>query len=250
MTDEDSSNAQLKAAIENLYWTFSHYPADDHFAGCPHCVTDADHALLHSRPLRELQPRDLTKYAFKAMSTWGSDDDFRHFLPRIFELLAFDGGAGDWSDPEISFGKLSYGDWRTWPDDEQTSIVAFFHALWSNVLDHFPHAFAVGSCLCCIGQAVDDVSDYLGAWHIAKSLPAARHFANFMEDESFDRSPEGISLAGVWWEDRQKPAEQVARWLRDPLRRAEVQQALDTFGNNPEDVRLLSYALEHLVSFD
>jgi hypothetical protein len=184
------------------------------------------------------------------MSTWGGEDDFRHYLPRLFELLAFDGGAGDWSDPEITFGKLSYGHWRAWPDDEQTSIIRFFHALWSNVLNHFPHAFEVGSCLCCIGQAVDDVSDYLGAWHIAKSLTAARHFANFMEDEPFDRSSEGISLVGVWWEDRKKPAEQVVRWLRDPVRRAEVQQALDTFGKNPEDVRVLSQALDQLISFN
>jgi hypothetical protein len=246
LAENDASGERLKAAVADLYRTFSRYPADDHFAGCPHCVTDADHALLHSKPLRELQPRELSKYAFKAMSTWGSDDDFRHFLPRIFELLAFDGGTGDWTDPEIAFGKLSYGNWRAWPDEEQTSIVGFFHALWSNVLDHFPHAFDVGSCLCCIGQAVDYVSDYLGAWHIAKSLPAARHFSSFMEDEPFGRSPEGISLAGVWWQDRRKPAEQIARWLRDPVRRAEVQQALDAFGKNPDDAKALSNALNQL----
>jgi hypothetical protein len=251
LSEDSASDDHFRRATENLYRAFARYPTPGHVEGCPHCVSDADHALLFSKPLRELGPHELTRYAFKAMSTWGDEDDFRHFLPRIFELLASDGGDGEWIDPEIAFGKLSYGHWRTWPRDEQDALTTFFFAMWSNVLRHFPHPFEAASCLCCIAQAVDDLGDYLGAWDIAKSLPAARHFASFVEDELIHREPSGkLSLMGAWWERRQKPAEQVAHWLANPARQIEVQQALDAFGSNAEDAKLLSDAADWLASLN
>jgi hypothetical protein len=65
-------------------------------------------------------------------------------LPRIFELISADGGR--WTAPEAVFGKLSYGQWETWPPDERQAIASFFETLWSNVLDHFPHAFSAEAC--------------------------------------------------------------------------------------------------------
>ena len=82
MTDE------LKESIENLYSTFSIYPLNSKMEGCPCCVSDADKEKIHSKQLRELEEEDLSRYVFKAMTTWGDTDDFKHYLPRIFELLS------------------------------------------------------------------------------------------------------------------------------------------------------------------
>lgn len=54
---------------------------------CPCCRGPEKVRPLYDRPLRQLMPEDLHFYAFCAMTTMGDVEDFRHFLPRIFELL-------------------------------------------------------------------------------------------------------------------------------------------------------------------
>ena len=63
MTDE------LEIAIENLYTTFAVYPFKSTMEGCPCCVSDSDKENIHSKQLRELNEDDLSRYAFKAMTT-------------------------------------------------------------------------------------------------------------------------------------------------------------------------------------
>lgn len=111
---------ELLAAVERLYSTFNRYPPRMTVDGCPHCVSSADNDCIHAAPLRQLTETQLERYAFKAITTWGTVDDFRHFLPRIFELLAT--APHDWVDPEVVFGKLPYCDFRSWPIAEQQVI--------------------------------------------------------------------------------------------------------------------------------
>ena len=80
----------LQAAIEGLYAAFARYPLRAHIDGCPHCDLGAAERGLHARPLRDLREDDLGRYPFKAMSTFGNVDDFRHFFPRIAELITYD----------------------------------------------------------------------------------------------------------------------------------------------------------------
>lgn len=95
---------QLDEAIENLYTTFRRYRLHGKIDGCPCCVGDADNRLIRSNPLRQLDPSDLLRYAAKAITTWGSSYDFRHFLPRIFELIVL--SPDSFLDQEIVIGKL------------------------------------------------------------------------------------------------------------------------------------------------
>ena len=110
------SEKSLVEAVEKLYTVFSRYPLRKHVEGCPCCVNETDKDLLESKPLRQLTLSDLGRYAFKAMTTWGDENDFRHFLPRIFELLVSDGELG-W-DEEVMLGKLAIAEWKRWPEDE------------------------------------------------------------------------------------------------------------------------------------
>jgi hypothetical protein len=240
-----SSNAELRSAVERLYQTFSRYRLPVHVEGCPHCVSDKDHALLYAKALRDLGPGELARYAFKALTTWGDENDFRHFLPRIFELISADGG--DWTVPEAVFGKLPYGNWQTWPSDEQQAITIFFEALWSNVLDHYPHAFSAEECLRCIAQAVDDMSSYLGRWHIGQSLAHAKHFAEFVELDPQWSPRHGWWLNGPYWRNRPAPARQMVDWLCDPVRKRELEQACLNLASDEQDVVLLSKAIDDVA---
>jgi len=79
--------SELKKAIADLYSVFKDYRLDSHVEGCPCCVTKNDKQLIEAKVLTELSPDDLNRFAFKAMTTWGTVEDFKHFLPRQRELL-------------------------------------------------------------------------------------------------------------------------------------------------------------------
>ena len=78
--------SSIDAAINDLYETFERYPRPAAVECCPCGCTKPDaasHLLVSS--LRELRFLDLADYSFSAMTTQGSVDDFRYFLPRLFQ---------------------------------------------------------------------------------------------------------------------------------------------------------------------
>jgi hypothetical protein len=222
----------LADATEKLYRVFARYELAPHVDGCSHCVSDADELRLHAAPLRELRTEDLARFAFKSMTTWGSTEDFRHFLPRLFELLAHEGDAH--IDPEVAFGKLTYGEWRRWPEKEQSAVQSFLRAMWLDVLSRFPHPFDADACLCSVGQAEDDVSWYLSSWNVAGSESAACHFASFLDQNSPRRqitAQHPWKLHNAFWAERPQPARQVMGWTLAAERATELEHAFFAFGS-------------------
>ena len=67
-------------------------------------------------------------YGFSALFTWGNLDDFKHFLPRLFELTATEGFQAP--DTESLYGRLAYARFDTWPKAEQNAVRAFAMAHW------------------------------------------------------------------------------------------------------------------------
>jgi hypothetical protein len=243
----DPIEYHLSSAIERLYEAFSTYKLGAHVSGCSHCVSEADETIIHSAPLRKLGPSELSRYAFKAMTTWGSVDDFRHFLPRLFELVSIDGGDG-WIDPEVLFGKLSYGEWKSWPEVEQQAIIHFLKSMWRDLLGRFPHQLKVNNCLCSIACTESEMSDYLNSWNIAGSASAASHFADFLSYNLSNRR-NGWKLRNAWWGDHPQPSRAVTQWLLAPARLEEIDRAFFAFGM--EDAAMattLSDARNYLVS--
>ena len=153
----------LSEAIESLYETFSDYPLAQKIEGCPCFVSDEDEISLHRKPLRRLTAEDLTRYATKALTTWGTVSDYKHFLPRLFELVPELEGITYELDIEVLFGKLRYGKWEIWPEGEQKAIRQYLMALWRFVLSVPMDAEIIDEYLDGIGQAEDDMSSYLEA---------------------------------------------------------------------------------------
>ena len=107
----------LRLAVERLYVTFERYPHPDPLVGCPCCWDRHDSERLQAKPLRKLTTADLVGYLWSAMTTVGDENDFRHFLPRILDLLP--GELATEIDPELVLGKLRYGDWAVWSNQER-----------------------------------------------------------------------------------------------------------------------------------
>jgi hypothetical protein len=200
----------LNDAIENLYKGFSRYPLRKHVEGCPCCVHEEDKLALESKPLRKLTAADLGRYSFKAMTTWGDKDDFRHFLPRIFELLVSEVWIG-W-DEEIVLGKLALAEWSRWPVKEQAAVRDYFRAVWNSLLTEPELSIGPDGWLCGMGRAGEDLQKYLDDWAELRTSDAYEHLARFVEliQPTYVKRR---SLGNAFWTDCPQAVAQLCNWL-------------------------------------
>lgn len=208
-------SAELRLAIENLYATFASYPLREDTNACPCCHNPEGEKRVHRASLRKLNPSDLEEYATDALFVWGDETDFKHFLPRIFELAAAHGD--EFVDPEVVLNKLHHADWQHWPDVEQSAVEQFLHALWRCILDGRPHEYygwQIEGWLCGIGKAVDDLSPYLKTWAEMETENARLNLAGFIADTDF-ANPNCHATA--YWEERAELFAEVGTWVRGQI---------------------------------
>jgi hypothetical protein len=149
---------------------------------CLCCVSsDQKHALGQGR-LRTRTAGGLSLFAFKAMTKWGTEDDFRHFLPRLLELRALSTPAD--VDDFVLFGKLTYANWRSWPLAEQQAVEQFLTAWGRHLMSVYPHSSSLLEYMQILVLLSDDVTPFLDTWwQAARRTPTAlRHFADFASD--------------------------------------------------------------------
>jgi hypothetical protein len=130
--DRRFDRRELARALDGLYDAFAGYPLKERIDLCPHCQLDAAERRLHLRPLREMTWDDLGVFSFRAMTTFGDEDDFKHFLPRLLELYVLD-HRGAPHTLFMVFGKLADATWEGWPAEEVAAIRHVVEA-WQRVL--------------------------------------------------------------------------------------------------------------------
>lgn len=204
---------ELETSIEELYTIFSFYPFRSTMNGCPCCVSKTDKEKIHTKQLRQLDGEDLSRYAFKAMTTWGDTNDFKHYLPRIFELLA----TTDFIvDTFVVLGKLDYGKWTTWPIEEQKAIQRFLFAWWVDTVEnknYFDLEIFVE-----IYKLMDNINQLLDKWVITFDNNSFKNLINLLDDYYLDLISNGnqfkeldkssIDALLAWLIDKQKVIEQ------------------------------------------
>lgn len=160
--------------------------------GCPCCVSDTDKEKIHTKQLRQLDGEDLSKYAFKAMTTWGETDDFKHYLPRIFELLS----TTDFIvDTFVVLGKLDYGKWTTWTTEEQNMIKHFLLAWWNDLIrnkDRFDHEAFVE-----IYNYTGDMKLLLNDWQLSFDNYTFKNMIIFIDDYCDDLCSKPIVIKEI-----------------------------------------------------
>ena len=196
----------LAEAVAGLYETFSVYPLARKVEGCPCCVSAEDEAVLHLQPLRRMTAEHLSRYAFKSLTTWGDEDDFRHFLPRLLELTA-DPHQYD-VDLDAITGKLEYAKWTQWPEPEQKAVRFYLLALWHLGLTLPPEEVLLGGYLGAIGLAEEDLAPYLELWQNTTSDAALNQLVIFVDSQL---SLHKHKLTN--WSGRREQMTQVVEWL-------------------------------------
>jgi hypothetical protein len=122
-----------REAIARLYEMTSEDRPHGPVEGCTHCRSDWEMQELASIE-RETAPAWLMfDFASSALLTWGSERDFRWFVPRILELLA---DEPPWMpDAETMASRLLMAGLYDWPEEEHEVVRDVFAALWGLWLD-------------------------------------------------------------------------------------------------------------------
>lgn len=237
----------LADAVRTLYSTFSGYSAAD--LSCCDFRDDLPLNLhLRSTPVARLAPADLQRYAWKALTTWGTIENFKHFLPRLLELLALEGQVGD-CDPEVLLGKLGYGHWQTWPARERAAVEDYLHALWFHLRQTYPHALSADGFLCGLGACVHDLTLWLPEWERDTSLASALHLAEFVSDnvDNVLRRKRLVPRpANAFWADFPAQAQQVWTWLIAAERLTQLEAAFFAHAASDPEARI-STAVDRLT---
>ena len=238
-------SAQLREAVEGLYETFQHYPLREWTEPCPCCHKDpGTERQLHSKPLRELEPKQLEEYAGDALAVWGTEDDFRHFLPRLFELVLREVEDGTpledilLTDPHAVFLKLRWGSWKSWPASEQEAVSRYFRQLWADVIETPPEQLPWGvyDWIEAIAQAESDISPYLSQWLDAESEWAYCNLASTITKEQIVQRDAPLPTA--YWRGQMPQWHQLADWLRSPQVEEKIRGGLEKFTGSPAATEL------------
>jgi hypothetical protein len=221
---EPPTSRQLSESIEQLYAIFSRYPRPKQIDACSCGCGAANHVpRLYSKALRELGPAELDYYAFSALTTMGNENDFRHFLPRIFELSS----ANElFTDAAVVFWHLSYAHWENWPRVEQNVIREYFWSLWADKIDLEPeldlYAFTpVIDWICSIAQA-ENLETYLEAWRNNDSIASIANLARLVwtiKEELLADKP-----AEAYWENVPTRWQELKIWLLSTLVQEKLSQ--------------------------
>jgi hypothetical protein len=174
---------RLKISIEKLYDIFAKYQGLSKLEGSPlYDDLETWNKQLRSKKLRELTDDDLSLFAGKVILTWGDENDYRFYLPRILELTAELKTPYDiWT----LYSRLEDANWKTWNDDEQTAISDFTIELWNNLLtDNSEKAeWEFKDYFHSIAYFYPDFSEILKVWETNDSFASIKHLINYIFEE-------------------------------------------------------------------
>lgn len=179
----------IENAIKDLYAVFSKYPVNLEIDGCPCCVHNEHKTLLLSKPLKELGEKELSRYTSKAMTTWGRIEDYKYYLPRIFELSIKDNlGVGE----HIVFGKLDYANWLGWSKDEIDALKEFFNIWWEYNLKG--NDYLNTEVMIELLKKLDYNEELIEKWSLSDNNRSLENFIEFISDGEFNGILEGKSF--------------------------------------------------------
>lgn len=229
---------ELQIAVDNLYQLFAAYPPNPRMSGSPlYGDLEAWNRELMGKPLRELTSDNLSRYTAKAMTTWGQVENFKYFLPRIFELTAiFEPPTDVW----VILGKLEYAGWNNWPVAEKESINEFLLCLWISLLDdesssarlHFMDYFTA------LVRYYPGLAALLKCWEKNQRRTSHLHLAYFVVQEASHLFDQHV-LRG--FQDQKEPVAELRQWLVTEATRSRLEEAFWA-ETHPEHAEQLSWA--------
>ncbi len=254
---------KLELAVEKLYEVFAAYPAPQSppfGVGCyaPNALEKV--AKLLEPPLRQIDFHAIQDYAMTAYSDWGDSKDFRYFLPRVLEMLAFHDDK--WIDNEFVFSRIGdtiYSEFPTWSAQEQAAVFEFCLAWWeiqfsydyestfendeSNLGNRIWYHNWMAEYLRGLFIVYSDPTPFLDHWLNDNALNPTLNFAEFTM--AFFTNPDPISRTLNWGNHTGTEYASIKAWfLRSPCLE-KLQKARIDFKDHTE-VSIITEAIEVL----
>ncbi len=210
----------LGRAIERSYEVFAHNRLGPTIVVRRDDVSPADVAAL-AGPLRSVAAAALDRWLPRAVSTWGTGDDLRALVPRVFELLTAGLLA---TPPEVVFSKLRQADAAGWPLEEQAAMDDIVSTLWLATIAQHPAPIGLPAIrvLTAIAELGRDLSPYLDDWLLLVasgargSVPARQHLRDLLDRvDSLQRTD--LDVSALFWSPHPDEAARLETWLASPL---------------------------------
>ena len=216
----------LGLAIERSYQVFARNHVGPTMVVRRGDVGPEDVAAL-AGPVRSVPAVAIDRWLPHAVTTWGTGEDVRALLPRVFELLAAGLLA---TPPEVIFAKIRQADPSGWPIDEVGAMDDVVAALWLATLAQHPAAIGQPAVrlLAAIAELGGDLSPYLDDWLLLVASERAgdgarRHLADVVRQVEHLRAADQ-GLEGLFWSPRPAEVERLERWVTSPLVTAHVRR--------------------------
>ena len=116
------NGANLKTIIDSLYTVFSGYGPGKDF--CTFCYTKDEIEAITTLRTREISIELSQKLLWETGNHWSSSEVYRHYLPRILEVMAPPISEEDLY-PEHLFETMKYHQISQWPAHERKAIHDF-----------------------------------------------------------------------------------------------------------------------------
>lgn len=168
--------SDIKTAIENLYLTFEKYTTE----GIEHCdcgcIDENDVKKLNSKPLRDLTEDDLVIYHGKSLYTWGEIEHYKHYLPRILELISINRNFS-FIDLYEFYVKLDYAKWTEWDADEIKVIKDYVLMDWVELANN--KKSEINDTVLQAYCKFFELEELVKLWDISNSSVGLRNFTLF-----------------------------------------------------------------------
>jgi hypothetical protein len=217
--DEPRPDRLLGLAVERSYEVFAHNRVGPSMVVRRGDVTRDDVAAL-AGPVRSVAAAAIDRWLPHAITTWGTAEDLRALVPRVFELLTAGLLA---TPPEVVFAKVRQSDVGGWPVEESAAVDDIVDALWLATLTQHPAAIGhpAARVLAAIAELDRDLSPYLDDWLLLASSPTSGEAARRHLGELIIRvrqlEASGVGLEGLLWSPHPAEVERLERWVGSPL---------------------------------
>ena len=190
---QDRKNDNLDVSINMLYSTFS-ASKPDLIDGCPCCTDPKEICVLLETDLKQLNADNLGNYSASLFLTMGDEDDFRYFLPRIFEIASTD--KNWWPSPEVLIPKLKLSGWENWSAGDKLAVRSFLRA-WLNslIIKEPPNSEEIDAIICGLATVGEDLPAYL------KLVGDNLQLVDELCTRNRDRESGKIKLSNNFWKD-------------------------------------------------
>jgi hypothetical protein len=117
-----ANDTNLNSLIDALYTMFQGYGAGGDF--CTFCYSEEEIQTITNTPVRDISKELGGKLLRETGNHWPSSEVYRHYLPRILEVM----GPPNYEEdlyPEHLFETLKYHQFSQWPDHERRLVKDF-----------------------------------------------------------------------------------------------------------------------------